>query len=67
VRHPLGRLTDPDLGTFDVPGPPIHAEAWFHARDLVSVRRGQHTGEVLGDELGHAIEELCRWKEQGLV
>ncbi len=67
ARHPLGLLTHPDLGTFDVPGPPIHADDWFHARELVADRRGAHTVAVLGDELGHTAEELCRWKEQGLV
>jgi crotonobetainyl-CoA:carnitine CoA-transferase CaiB-like acyl-CoA transferase len=49
-RAPLGRLTHPDFGTFDVPGPPIHAEPWFHAAELVAPRRGQHTAEVLAGE-----------------
>ncbi|MCU1501147.1 MAG: CoA transferase [Ilumatobacteraceae bacterium] len=67
ARHPLGRLTHPDLGTFDVPGPPIHAEPWFHAAELTAARRGEHTAGVLVGELGHTADELCRWKEQGLV
>jgi crotonobetainyl-CoA:carnitine CoA-transferase CaiB-like acyl-CoA transferase len=66
-RQPLGTMTHPDLGRCDVPGPPIHAGGSFHRRDLVSVRAGTHTTAVFVDELGHAPDEVARWREAGLV
>jgi crotonobetainyl-CoA:carnitine CoA-transferase CaiB-like acyl-CoA transferase len=66
-RRPLGTLTQPALGTCEVPGSPIHVDAAFHASDLVAAGPGAHTTAVFVDELGHSIDELTRWREDGLV
>ena len=66
-REPLGTMTHPDLGRCEVPGAPVHVDATFYDRELVSVPAGTHTSAVLVDELGHSVDELRRWRETGLV
>ncbi len=66
-RHPLGTLTRAGLGTCEVPGSPIHVAETFHSSDLVAVEAGTHTTAVFVEELGHSVDELNRWREDGLV
>jgi crotonobetainyl-CoA:carnitine CoA-transferase CaiB-like acyl-CoA transferase len=66
-RRPLGTLTQPALGTREVPGPPIHIDTAFYERDLVAVAAGTHTTAVFVDELGHSLDDVARWREDGLV
>jgi crotonobetainyl-CoA:carnitine CoA-transferase CaiB-like acyl-CoA transferase len=66
-RRPLGTLTQPELGTCEVPGSPIHIDTVFYQRDLVAVAAGAHTTAVFVDELGHRADEVARWREDGLV
>jgi len=65
ARGTVRRVTDRDIGPFDIPGLAAKFSRWTPAADLKADRLGEHNEEILRDILGlndAEIRELYRGK-----
>jgi crotonobetainyl-CoA:carnitine CoA-transferase CaiB-like acyl-CoA transferase len=57
-RGTVRQVSDPALGTFDIPGPPARFSSWTPASDVSADRLGGSNDAVLS-ELGLTPEEIA--------
>jgi len=60
-------VEQPDIGTYPVPGQPMHFGAVTRHPARRAPRLGEHTDEILADLLGMSAGEIGRLHDQGLV
>ena len=66
--NPIYHLVEqPDIGTYPVPGQPMHFGAVERQPARRAPRLGEHTDEILGDLLGMSSGEIARLHDQGVV
>lgn len=66
--NPIYHLVEqPDIGTYPVPGQPMHFGAVERQPARRAPRLGEHTDEILGDLLGLDSGEIGRLHDQGIV
>jgi crotonobetainyl-CoA:carnitine CoA-transferase CaiB-like acyl-CoA transferase len=61
------RSTREGTGSFDMPGPPYVASPSLIAYRRSAPRQGEANDELYVNELGHSIQELQRWRSDGLI
>jgi 2-methylfumaryl-CoA isomerase len=66
--NPIYHLVEqPDIGTYPVPGQPMHFGAVERHPARRAPRLGEHTDEILADLLGLSSGEIGRLHDQGIV
>lgn len=60
-------VTQPDIGTYPVPGVPAHFGAVARAPAAPAPRLGEHTDEILAGVLGMSDGEIARLHDQHIV
>ena len=60
-------VEQPDIGTYPVPGQPMHFGAVERYPARRAPRLGEHTDEILADLLGMSAGEIGRLHDQGVV
>jgi len=66
--NPIYHLVEqPDIGTYPVPGQPMHFGAVTRAPARRAPRLGEHTDEILADLLGMSSGEIGRLHDAGIV
>lgn len=68
VANPIYHLVEqPDIGTYPVPGQPMHFGAVTRAPARRAPRLGEHTDEILAELLGMSSGEIGRLHDAGIV
>lgn len=66
-RGTVRPVSDPLLGTFDIPGMPVRFSGWTPPQDLRAGVLGQHNDEILRDIAGLAQAEIDALYEQKVI
>ncbi|MEG3585794.1 MAG: CoA transferase [Actinomycetota bacterium] len=65
-RGAIREVSDPLLGTFHIPGDPLHFSDFPEPLDLVAPTLGQHNGDIL-ESLGFTTEEINELGEERVI
>ncbi len=67
ARGTVRQVTDPQLGAFAVPGPPVKFSRWPERTDLRADLLGAHNEEVLKELLGLPDAEIAALYDEGVL
>jgi crotonobetainyl-CoA:carnitine CoA-transferase CaiB-like acyl-CoA transferase len=67
ARGTVRRVSDPQLGEFAIPGPPVRFSRWPGRTDLAADPLGAHNEQVLKELAGLSDAEIAALYDEGVL